>query len=349
MDETTIIGLDIAKQIFQIHGVSADGEITVRRRLRRSEVLRFFGGLARCIVGLEACGGSHFWAREIAAFGHDVRLIPPAYVKPYVKRGKTDAVDAEAICEAVARPTMRFVPIKSAECQAALMVLKTRDLLVRQRTQAINAVRGHLAELGIVAAKGLAKVETLIAIVRDENDQRLPASGRTALKLLADQIEGLTVRIEILGREIVAEVRRDDTMRRLATIPGVGPITAATIKALVPDPGAFKSGRHFAAWIGLTPKMHSSGGKERLGKISKMGNPALRSLLVVGATAVLQHARRTRRGATISPWLTALLARRPAKVAAIALANKMARIVWALLTKGGTFIRNNGATVQAAA
>jgi transposase len=346
MVETTIIGLDVAKQIFQIHGVSTGGEITVRRRLRRSELLGFFGGLARCIVGLEACGGSHFWAREIAAFGHDVRLIPPAYVKPYVKRGKTDAVDAEAICEAVARPTMRFVPIKSAECQAALMVLKTRDLLVRQRTQAINAVRGHLAELGIVAAKGLAKVETLIAIVRDENDQCLPASARTALKLLADQIEGLTVRIEILGREIVAEVRRDDTMRRLATIPGVGPITAATIKALVPDPGTFKSGRHLAAWIGLTPKMHSSGGRERLGKISKMGNPALRSLLVVGATAVLQHARR---GATISPWLTALLARRPAKVAAIALANKMARIVWALLTKGGTFIRNNGAAVQATA
>jgi transposase len=192
----------------------------------------------------------------------------------------------------------------------------------------------------------LAKVETLIAIVRDENDQRLPAAARMALKLLADQIEGLTDRVDTLGREILAEVRRDDTMRRLATIPGVGPITAATIQALVPDPGAFTSGRHFAAWIGLTPKMHSSGGKERLGKISKMGNPALRSLLVVGATAVLRHARR---GATISPWLTALLARRPAKVAAIALANKMARIIWALLTKGGTFIRKSLAAEQAVA
>ncbi len=345
MVETTIIGLDVAKQIFQIHGVSADGKTSVRRQLRRSELLGFFGRLAHCIVGLEACGGSHFWAREIRALGHDVRLIPPAYVKPYVKRSKTDAVDAEAICEAVSRPTMRFVPIKTAECQAAVMVLKTRGLLVRQRTQAINALRGHLAELGIVAARGLAKVETLIEIVRDENDRRLPAAARMALKMLADQVEALTERADTLEHEIVAEVRRDDTMRRLATIPGIGPITAATIQALVPDPGIFTSGRHFAAWIGLTPKMHSSGGKERLGKISKMGNSTLRSLLVVGATAVLRHARR---GAPISPWLTALLERRPAKVAAIALANKMARIVWALLTKGGTFIRKNLAERAAA-
>lgn len=338
MGETTIIGLDVAKQIFQVHGVSADGKVTVRRQLRRSQMLGFFGKLTRCVVGLEACGGSHFWAREIRALGHDVRLIPPAYVKPYVKRGKTDAVDAEAICEAVSRPTMRFVPIKTAECQAALMVLKTRDLLVRQRTQAINALRGHLAEVGIVEAKGAAKVEMLFEIIRDENDGRLPPAARTALKMLTEQIEALTERVDTLERKIVAEVRRDDTMRRLTTIPGIGPITAATIQALVPDPGAFTSGRHFAAWIGLTPKMHSSGGKERLGKISKMGNPALRSLLVVGATAV---SRQVRRGATISPWLTALLARRPAKVAAIALANKMARIAWALLTKGGEFIRKN--------
>ncbi len=338
MGETTIIGLDVAKQIFQVHGVSADGKVTVKRQLRRSQMIGFFGKLTRCVVGLEACGGSHFWAREIRALGHDVRLIPPAYVKPYVKRGKTDAVDAEAICEAVSRPTMRFVPIKTAECHAALMVLKTRDLLVRQRTQAINALRGHLAEVGIVEAKGAAKVEMLFEIIRDENDGRLPPAARTALKMLTEQIEALTERVDTLERKIVAEVRRDDTMRRLTTIPGIGPITAATIQALVPDPGAFTSGRHFAAWIGLTPKMHSSGGKERLGKISKMGNPALRSLLVVGATAV---SRQVRRGATISPWLTALLARRPAKVAAIALANKMARIAWALLTKGGEFIRKN--------
>jgi transposase len=338
MGETTTIGLDVAKQIFQVHGVSADGKVTVKRQLRRSQMLGFFGKLTHCVVGLEACGGSHFWAREIRALGHDVRLIPPAYVKPYVKRGKTDAVDAEAICEAVSRPTMRFVPIKTAECQAALMVLKTRDLLVRQRTQAINALRGHLAEVGIVTAKGTARVEMLIEIIRDENDGRLPPAARAALKMLAEQIEALSERVDTLERKIVAEVRRDDTMRRLATIPGIGPITAATIQALVPDPGVFTSGRHFAAWIGLTPKMHSSGFKERLGKISKMGNPALRSLLVVGATAV---SRQVRRGATISPWLTALLARRPAKVAAIALANKMARIAWALLTNGGEFIRKN--------
>ena len=230
MIETTTIGLDVAKQVFQVHGVSPDGKVTVRRQLRRSEVLKFFGKLARCVVGLEACGGSHFWAREIRVLGHDVRLIPPAYVKPYVKRGKTDAVDAEAMCEAVSRPTMRFVPIKTEERQAAVMVLKTRDLLVRQRTQVINALHGHLTELGIVAARGVAKVETLIEIVRDENDIRLPPAARKALKMLADQIEALTDQVGSLESEIVIEVRRDDTMRRLATVPGIGPITAATMR-----------------------------------------------------------------------------------------------------------------------
>lgn len=346
MVEITTIGLDVAKQIFQVHGVSSDGRVIVNRQLRRSEVLRYFGKLPGCVVGLEACGGSHYWAREITALGHDVRLIPPGYVKPYVKRGKTDAIDAEAICEAVSRPTMRFVPSKTVECQAAQMALKTRDLMVRQRTQTINALRGHLAELGIVAAKGLAKVETLIAIVRDENDERLPTTARKALSLLADQIGDLTERAKALEREIVASVRRDDVARRLTTIPGIGPITAATIQALVPDPTAFTSGRHFAAWIGLTPRSNSSGGKERTGKISKMGNPALRSLLIVGATAVIMHARR---GAATSRWLTGLLARRPPKVAAIALANKMARVVWALLAKGGTFVRHNSVAAHAVA
>ena len=344
MDETTTIGFDVAKQIFQVHGISNDGKVTLKRQLRRSEVLRFFGKLSPCRVGLEACGGSHHWAREIRALGHDVRLIPPAYVKPYVKRGKTDAIDAEAICEAVSRPTMRFVPIKSVEDQAAQMVLKTRSLLIRQRTQAVNALRGHLAELGIVAAKGVDKVATLTELVRDENDERLPPAARMALKTLADQIDALTERAEALERRIVAEVRANDAMRRLATIPGIGPITAATIRALVPDPGAFASGRHFAAWVGLTPKLNSSGGKERLGRISKMGSPDLRSLLVVGATAVVAHVRR---GATTSPWLAAVLARRPPKVAAIALANKMARIAWALLSKGGTFTRKGTANEHA--
>jgi transposase len=340
MSETITIGLDIAKHVFQIHGVAADGTVTAKRRLRRSEVIRFFDRLPRCRVGLEACGGAHFWAREITALGHEVRLIPAAYVKPYVKRGKTDAIDAEAICEAVSRPTMRFVAIKTVDCQAGVMLLNTRRLLVKQRTQAINSLRGHLGELGIIAARGVGKVETLITIIRDKSDERLPAVARMALEMLADQVEALTQHIAALEHEIVAEVRRDDTMRRLATIPGVGPITAATIVALVPDPRAFTSGRHFAAWIGLTPKMHSTGGKDRIGRISKMGNPALRSLLVVGATAISAHARR---GATASHWLTGLLARRPAKVAAIALANKMARIVWALLTKGGVYTRRPAA------
>ena len=346
MNETTTIGLDIAKQVFQVHGVAIDGTVTVKRQLRRSEVIRFFDKLPRCRVGLEACGGAHFWARELTALCHDVRLIPASYVKPYVKRGKTDAIDAEAICEALSRPTMRFVPIKTVDCQAGVMLLKTRYLLVKQRTQSINSLRGHLSELGIIAARGTGKVETLIAIIRDKTDERIPAVARRALEMLAEQVEALVRRIATLENEIVSEVRRDDTMRRLATIPGVGPITAATIVALVPDPGAFTSGRHFAAWIGLTPKMHSTGGKERLGRISKMGNPVLRSLLVVGATAVSRHARR---GATVSPWLTGLLARRPAKVAAIALANKMARVIWALLTKGGVFTRRPATAAQHAA
>jgi transposase len=330
----TTIGLDLAKQVFQIHGADVEGTPIVSRKLRRAEVLRFFGKQPTCLVGIEACGGAHYWAREITALGHEVRLIPPAYVKPFVKRGKTDAADAEAISEAVTRKTMRFVQIKSAEQQAAAMVLKTRGLLVRQQTQAINALRAHLAELGIVAGIGTAKSAGLIEIVRDETDARLPKAARFALSALADQIEALKKQVDKVEREIVAEAKRDEDLRRLATIPGVGAITAATIKALVADPGGFKSGRHFAAWLGLTPKSHSSGGKERLGGISKMGNPELRTLLVLGATTVLRYAR----GNDKAPkWLAALLARRPFKVVAVALANKMARIIWALLNKGGTY------------
>ena len=254
-------------------------------------------------------------------------------MKPFVKRGKTDAADAEAISEAVTRKTMRFVPVKSADQQAAAMVLKTRDLLVRQKTQAINALRAHLSEFGAIAAVGTAKVTILIEIVRDDADSRLPKAGHFALKEIALQIETLDRQIERIEREIVAEAKRDEDMRRLATIPGVGAITAASIKALVPDPDGFKSGRHFATWLRLTPKAHSSGGKERLGGISKMGNPMLRSLLVLGASSVL---RRARGNAKAPQWLVALLARRPFKVVAVALANKMARIIWALLTKGGT-------------
>jgi len=334
MKQITTIGLDLAKRIFQVHGAEADGSPVVSQKLRRAEVLVFFKKLSPCLVGMEACGSSHYWAREIAGLGHDVRLIPPSYVKPFVKRGKTDAADAEAICEAVIRKTMRFVPIKSANQQAAAMVLKTRELLVRQRTQAINALRAHLSELGIIAATGAGKVTALIEIVRDDEDIRLPQAARFALTELANQIEGAKDRIDKLERAIVVEAKRDDDMRRLATIPGVGAIIAASIKTLVPDPNGFKSGRHFAAWLGLTPKPHSSGGKERLGRISKMGNSTLRSLLILGATSVLGHVRCS---SNASKWLTAILARRPFKVVATALANKMARIIWALLTKGGTY------------
>jgi transposase len=344
MQQVASVGLDLAKQVFQVHAASADGGVVARRRLRRADVIGFFAKLPPCLVGMEACGGAHHWAREIAALGHQVRLMPPTYVKPYVKRGKTDAADAEAICEAVARPTMRFVPVKTVEQQAAAMVLKTRELLVRQRNQAINALRSHLAELGIVAGPGRAKVPALIAIVRDEKDGQLPVAARTALRELADTVEAMAERVETLERAIVARVRQDDDMRRLTTIPGVGPIAAASLRALVPDPRGFSSARHFAAWLGLTPRARSSGGKERLGRISKMGNPTLRTLLVLGATAVLGHARR---GAPVPAWVTSLMARRPFKVAAVALANKMARTVWALLARGGEYRRPAAAAAPA--
>lgn len=334
MDKVHIIGFDLAKQVFQAHGADASGATLLRRKLRRAEVLPFFRKLPSCIVAMEACGGAHHWAREISALGHEVRLVPPAYVKPFVKRGKTDAADAEAISEAAVRKSMRFVPVKSAEQQASAMVLKSRALLVRQQTQLINALRGHLSELGIVATVGMRGLAIMIAMLRDEADLRIPRRARLALSELADQIDMIGLQIRKLERGLVEQVKEDDDLRRLTTIPGVGVMIAASIKAHVPDVEGFKSGRHFAAWLGLTPKPCSSGGKERLGGISKMGNPMLRSLLVLGAASVLRRVKANEGGPS---WLVALLGRRPFKVVAVALANKMARMIWALLSKGGVY------------
>jgi transposase len=333
MEHATTIGLDLAKNVLQVHGIDAAGKVVLRRKLRRAAVLDFFAALPSALVGMEACGGAHYWARELTRLGHTARLMPPAYVKPYVKRGKTDAADAEAICEAVMRPTMRFIPVKTEAQQAGLLELKVRDMLVRQRTQTVNALRSHLAEYGIVAAQGR-KVTELIALVRDDGDTRLPGLAREALRELVAQIEALEERIARLDRRMVRHARENEAARRLATIPGIGAVGATALTGLVPDPHGFASARHFAAWLGLTPKPYSSGGKERLGRISRQGNSMLRRLLVLGATTCLRHARRNPERAD---WATRLLARRPFKVAAVALANKMARIAWALLSRGGTY------------
>lgn len=334
MDEISIVGLDLAKSVFQLHGCTRDGRAVMRRKLKRSQVLPYFTDMAPCLVAMEACGGAHYWAREISALGHEVRLIPPAYVKPFVKRGKTDAIDAEAICEAVVRPTMRFTPVKSKDDQANAMTLKARELLVRQKTQIANAIRGHMAEMGIVAAAGPRRLAGLIEIIRDNSDACLPVTARQALCVLADQLEAITTAIAGIEADIMRHVRKNETLRRLTTIPGVGPLTAASIMAMVPDMSGFVCGRHFAAWLGLTPKPNASGGKERLGHISKMGNRSLRCLLVLGATCVLRHVRN---GKSYNPWLDSLVSRKPPKVAAVALANKTARIIWAIATKGGTY------------
>lgn len=334
MEKIITVGLDLAKSVFQVHGITEEGAVIVRRALRRSQVLDFFRKLQPCLVGMEACGSAHYWAQEIQALGHTVRLMPPAYVKAYLKRNKTDAADAEAICEAVTRPTMRYVPVKTQDEQSAGMVIKARDLLIRQRTQTINALRSHLAELGIVRATGLVGIISLAVIVRDHTDHRLPGEARMALEELVEQIEVVTARIERLDRKILEAVRKDKSARRLTAIPGVGPIIAATVRAVVPDPAGFRTGRDFAAWLGLTPRAHSSGGKERIGSISKRGNQQLRTLLVAGATSVLKLARR---GLQSSPWIAAMMLRRPFKVVAVALANKIARIIWALLVRGDTY------------
>ncbi|QSB45022.1 IS110 family transposase [Tsuneonella flava] len=333
MSEVSTIGLDIAKAVFHAHGADAGGRMVFSRRITRAKLLRFFADQPRCTVVLEACGGAHHWAREIASLGHKVRLIPPAYVKPFVKRSKNDAADAEAICEAAQRPSMRYAAIKTEEQQAAGMVFRTRDLLVRQRTQLINAIRGHLTEFGWVAPKGPSHI-LVLADLLDESEElgaSLPEAARTMFVVMAEQLEQLNEQIALLDKEITKRAREDASARRLMTIPGIGPITATAILALAPPPESFSKGRDFAAWLGLTPRQHSSGGKEKLGSISKMGERTLRRLLIIGSSAVVLHA--SKRGAPAGSWLEQMLARKPRMLVTVALANKTARIVWAVLTK----------------
>ena len=332
MQTVTTIGLDIAKSVFQVHGVDAAGQVVVRRQLKRRYVLAFFEKLPPCLIGVEACASSHHWSRELQALGHKVRLMPPAYVRPYVKRQKNDAADAEAICEAVTRANMRFVETKTPEQQSCLMLHRTRHLFIRQQTAVINAIRAHLAEYGIVAPVGRNGVEELLAVVADASDKRLPEIARACLAALGAQLRMLKAQFLEFDRMINAWYRSNETSKRLDEIPGVGPALATALVASVADPRAFRSGRDFSAWIGLVPKQHSSGGKDKLGGISKQGDRYLRSLFTAGALAVIRYAKI--HGAKHRPWLTALLARRPTKVAAVALANKIARMAWAMMARG---------------
>ena len=331
MGEVSIIGLDLAKNVFQAHGAGADGSVVFRRKLSRAQLLKFLAAQPPCVVAMEACASAHFWGREIGRLGHEVRLIPPAYVKPFVKRQKNDMADAEAIAEAASRPTMRFVAVKSEDQQAAAMAYRTRDLLVRQRTQTINALRAHLAEQGIVAPAGPAHVGRLAAVI-DEDEGMLPAAVRDLARLLLGQIVDLSGKITGLDGELRRRASADDVARRLTTIPGVGTITASAITTFAPPMETFSKGRDFAAWVGLTPRQHSSGGKDRLGRTSKMGQRDIRRLLIVGAVAVVRWA--ARKGTPEGSWLARMLARKPKMLVAVALANRMARTAWALMRKG---------------
>ena len=327
MREITTMGLDLAKHVFQIHGVDCEGKTVLRQRLRRSQLIPFFGKLPRCLIGLEACATAHHWARELTALGHEVRMMPAQYVKAYVKRNKTDAADAEAICEAVRRPTMRFVPIKTAEQQAGLLLHRGRERLIRLRTSLVNALRAHLAEFGVVAPRGVWNVKGLIAIVRDEEDARLPMAARTVLRVLADQVEHLMAAVAELEQQLMAWHKNNPMSQRLETIPGIGPIIATAIAATVADPSGFRSGREFAAWMGLVPRQSSTGGKARMVGISKRGDRYLRRLMIIGASANLLRSKAT----NADPWVIGLRHRRPPLVVAVALANKTARIAWAVM------------------
>ena len=330
MEEVSIIGIDLAKRSFQVHGARSDGSVAFRKKLSRGKLLGLVASQPHCVVAMEACASAHHWGREMIRLGHDVKLVPPVYVKPYVKRHKNDTADAEGICEAAQRPTMRFVAVKTEEQQARAMLFHTRDLLVRQRTQTINALRGHLAEFGVVAPQGPAHVSRLASAVEDPCSG-LPSAVCVLGGLLLDQIADLNEKVGGLEMEIRASARQDEEAARLMTIPGIGPISAMAVQAFAPPMESFRRGRDFAAWLGLVPRQHTTGGKPRLGKISKMGQRDLRRLLITGAMAVVSWA--VRRGRTTDPWLARMLARKPRKLVAVALANRMARIVWALMTK----------------
>jgi transposase len=334
MGEVSTIGLDIANSVFQVHGVDADGAVVIRKRISRAKVLEFLAAVRPCLVGIEACPSAHHWSRKLQVFGHTVKLMPPSYVKAYLKRSKNDANDAAAICEAVTRPSMRFVPIKSEQQQSGLMLHRSRRLLVRQRTMLSNAIRGHMAELGIISAKGRKGTAELLEIIANADDHRIPAVARLSLEALVRQYTSTTAEIRTIERHIHAWHRSCEESRRLEEIPGVGPIVATALVAEVGDWKVFSSGRNLAAWIGLVPKQHSTGGKERLGGISKQGNHYLRWLLIAGAMAVIRHARQH---GTKRLWLARIMERRPLKVAAVALANKIARMAWAMMVRGERF------------
>lgn len=341
----TTVGLDLAKNVFQVHGVDEEGEVVVRKTLRRRQMIPFFSKLEACLIGIEACGTSHHWARELSGLGHQVKLMPPAYVKPYVKRGKTDAADAEAICEAVTRPTMRFVAIKSPEQQSILALHRTRNLLIRQRTQLVNMIRAQLAEFGIAVAKGIQHALRLARQLVEGAAPNIPVLAVKVIVVLAEQLGDLQVRIGSLDKELKAWSRDNAVVQRLQTIPGIGIVTASALAASVTDPHQFNSGRQFAAWLGLTPRANSSGGKERMGRISKMGDRYLRRLLVNGMTAQGQSVRRN---SEAHPWVVGLLRRKPAKLVAVAMANKAARIAWVVMTREETYRAPKLVTEEAA-
>jgi len=337
--EITTVGLDLAKDVFQVHGITGDGDVAFNKTIRRAQLSKFFAELPPCLVGMEACGSSHYWGLEISKLGHDVKLMPAFYVKPYVKRGKTDAVDAEAICEAVTRPTMRFVKIKEPDQQALLALHRVRRLINKQRTQVINMIRGVLREFGVVFSKG---PEAALRFARKhlagDHPEDVPEFANSLVATLCDQLLALQERVKLYSKLIKQHSMTDKHAWRLRSIPGVGPITASAIAATIGDGKQFKSGRDFAAWLGLTPLNHSSGGKERLGRISKKGDGYIRRLLVLGMTSRLQKAKSD--PDALDPWARQILERKPARVATVAMANKTARIIWAILARGTDYKPN---------